>query len=153
MHKANTTAATKHSYKLELQLASYKNCKPHQHISFRQASQIQPFLKSATIRNNSMKQIIAALVLFTALMELVASVQNLDHKYPFSNYLDDGTFKLHWDFDMQQQKIDFAVNVSTSDWIGFGISPDGKMGQSDVVMGWVNSDGTVQFQVSIFNFM
>ena len=96
-----------------------------------------------------MKQIIAALVLLAAAsVQLVTGMQNLDQKYPFSNYLDDGTFKLHWDFDMKQQKIDLAVNVSTNGWIGFGISPDGKMLQSDIVMGWVNSDGTAQFHVS-----
>ena len=94
-----------------------------------------------------MKQIIAALVLLAASMQLVAGMQNLDLKYPFSNYLDD-TFKLYWDFDMKQQKIDFAVNVSTNGWIGFGISPHGKMLQSDIVVGWVNSDGTAQFHVS-----
>ena len=94
-----------------------------------------------------MKLIIAALVLFAASMQLVNGMQNLDLKYPFSNYLDD-TFKLYWDFDMKQQKIDFAVNVSTNGWIGFGISPTGRMLQSDIVVGWVNSDGTAQFHVS-----
>ena len=94
-----------------------------------------------------MKQIFAVLVLFAASMQLVNGMQNLDLKYPFSNYLDD-TFKLYWDFDMKQQKIDFAVNVSTNGWIGFGISPNGRMLQSDIVLGWVNSDGTAQFHVS-----
>ena len=97
-----------------------------------------------------MKQIITALVLFTASMQLVAGMQNLDLKYPFSDYLDDGTFKLYWDFDMKQQKIDFAVNVSTNGWIGFGISPNGRMLQSDIVVGWVNSDGSAGFHVSRF---
>ena len=83
-------------------------------------------------------------------MQLVAGMQNLDLKYPFSDYLDDGTFKLYWDFDMKQQKIDFAVNVSTNGWIGFGISPNGRMLQSDIVVGWVNSDGSAGFHVSRF---
>ena len=49
----------------------------------------------------TMKQIVTALALFTASMQLVTGMQNLDLKYPFSNYLDNGTFKLHWDFDMK----------------------------------------------------
>ena len=99
-----------------------------------------------------MKQIITALALFAVSMQLQlvtgTCIENLDLKYPFSNYLDDGTFKLYWNFDMKQQKIDFAVNVTTNGWIGFGVSPNGKMLQSDIVMGWVNSDGTAQFHVS-----
>lgn len=97
-----------------------------------------------------MKQAITALALFAASVQLVAGMQSLDLKYPFSNYLDEGTFKLHWDFSMEQQKVDFAVNVSTYGWIGFGISPNGKMLQSDIVVGWVNSDGTAKFKVSAF---
>jgi hypothetical protein len=96
-----------------------------------------------------MKQATTALVLLVASVQLVTGMQNLDLKYPFSDYLDD-TFKLYWDFDMKQQKVDFAVNVSTTGWIGFGISPNGKMLQSDIVVGWVNSDGTAQFHVSRF---
>lgn len=106
---------------------------------------------SITVRpfNFTMKQAITALVLLVASVQLVAGMQNLDLKYPFFDYLDD-TFKLYWDFDMKQQKVDFAVNVSTTGWIGFGISPNGKMLQSDIVVGWVNSDGTAQFHVSRF---
>ena len=113
-----------------------------------QKANLPPFFESDSIPLNSMKQVIAALVLFAASMQLVSGFQNLDQKYPFSNYIDDSTYKLHWDFDLKQQKIDFAVNVSTNGWIGFGISPTGRMLQSDIVLGWVNSDGTAQFHVS-----
>ena len=110
-------------------------------------SSSHPPLFNLIIQLFAMKQIFAALVLFAASVQLVNGMQNLDLKYPFSDYLDD-TFKLYWDFDMKQQKIDFAVNVSTNGWIGFGISPNGRMLQSDIVMGWVNGDGTAQFHVS-----
>ena len=97
---------------------------------------------------------ICAIVLVAASMQLVASLDNLDLKYPFSNYLDDSTFKLHWDFNMQQQKIDFAVNVSTNGWIGFGITPNvGMMLKADIVVGWVNSDGTAGFHVSSYMYI
>lgn len=94
-----------------------------------------------------MKHISLALFLSAVTLQLVSGIQNLENKYPFSTYLDD-TFRLHWNYDLEQQKIAFAVNVSTNGWIGFGISPTGKMLESDIVMGWVNEDGSAQFHVS-----
>ena len=48
----------------------------------------------------------------------------------------------------KKQSIAFAVNVSTTGWVGFGLSPNGQMPQSDVVIGWVKDDGATTFHVS-----
>ena len=72
---------------------------------------------------------------------------NLEEEYCFSAILDDG-YTLHWNFDLEQQTISFAVNASTTGWVGFGLSPNGQMPQSDVVIGWVDNDGNTQFPVS-----
>ena len=75
----------------------------------------------------------------------------LVNKYSFSSVLhnkDGGMYTLHWTFDIDQETISFAVNVSTAGWVGFGLSPNGGMTNSDVVIGWVK-DGTVHFHVSV----
>ena len=96
------------------------------------------------------RQITAALALLVASIQLATCVQNLEEKYPFSTYLEDG-YKVHWNFDLKQQTIAFALNVSATGWVGFGISPNGRMYHSDIVIGWVNRDGTSQFHVSWYS--
>ena len=76
---------------------------------------------------------------------------DLASKYTYRRVLNDdadGSYVLHWRFDISEETIYFAVNVSTTGWVGFGISPNGRMPGSDVVIGWVESDGTARFSVS-----
>ncbi len=76
---------------------------------------------------------------------------DLEEKYTFSNVLkddDDGYYKLYWNFTIATESIYFAVNVSTTGWVGFGLSPNGLMPGSDVVIGWVNNGGKTYFHVS-----
>ena len=82
---------------------------------------------------------------------LPAFANHLATRYTFQQTLydeSDGSYELFWSFNSTTQIISFAVNVSTTGWVGFGISPNGQMPGSDVVIGWVESDGTVQFNVS-----
>ena len=88
------------------------------------------------------------LVLFAAASQLATCSHNLDEEYRFSAILDDG-YTLHWNFDLEEQTISFAVNVSTTGWVGFGLSPNGQMPQSDVIIGWVDNDGNTQFHVRL----
>ena len=77
---------------------------------------------------------------------------DLQAKYPFSAVLlDEGGqyYGLHWNFTRSTESIYFAVNVSTTGWVGFGLSPNGQMPGSDVVMGWVASTGESYFWVSL----
>ena len=74
-------------------------------------------------------------------------------RYPFQSVLfdDQGHFYgLYWNYSIGAGTIHFAVNVSTTGWVGFGVSPNGQMPGSDVVIGWVAADGqrTVYFHVS-----
>jgi hypothetical protein len=79
-----------------------------------------------------------------------AAPVNLQAKYPFSSVLFDQQnqyYALYWNFTRSTESIYFAVNVSTTGWVGFGLSPNGGMIGSDVVMGWV-SNGRTSFAVS-----
>ena len=94
---------------------------------------------------------------FLSLMLLLASgsalgAHDLSEEYRFSADLDP-SYKLHWNFDLQAGTIAFAVNVSTTGWVGFGLSPNGQMPGSDVIIGWVESNGQVVFKVSHANIV
>ena len=94
-----------------------------------------------------MKVVITLLMVYTGLGAAI----NLQAEYPFSAVLrDEGGqyYGLHWNFTRSTESIYFAVNVSTTGWVGFGLSPNGQMPGSDVVMGWVASSGQTYFWVS-----
>ncbi|XP_074647533.1 DBH-like monooxygenase protein 1 [Tubulanus polymorphus] len=58
-----------------------------------------------------------------------------------SEYLDSANkFKLEW--RMKDMKVEFRVSVHADGWFGFGISPDGRMANSDVVVGWMSGATT-----------
>ena len=57
----------------------------------------------------------------------------------------EGKYIVHWKFNASH--ITFEVHVETHGYIGFGISPNGDMPHSDVVVGWVKN-GTTFFSVS-----
>jgi hypothetical protein len=81
----------------------------------------------------------------------LGSAAHLETNYPFSSVLYDEQgqyYALHWNFNRDTEDIFFAVNVSTTGWIGFGLSPNGQMPGSDVIMGWVSNSGEGYFAVS-----
>ena len=84
-------------------------------------------------------------------LSLVA-VHGLDlSKYPFRKVLlnDQGQYyALYWNFSIPEATIHIALNVSTTGWVGFGVSPTGHMPGSDVIIGWVAHDGKIFFHVS-----
>ena len=54
---------------------------------------------------------------------------------------------MYWSFDSEMETISFAVRVQTTGWIGFGLSPNGQMPGSDVIIGWVDDNGDSFFNV------
>ncbi len=68
--------------------------------------------------------------------------------YPLTADLRPGSYRLHWSVDHEEQTIRFAVNVSTTGWVGLGLSPTGGMPNSDIVIGWVNDQGQAFLHVS-----
>jgi len=91
-----------------------------------------------------------SLLYLLTLLPLVLGIHDIPREYTFSSTLydqDGDTYVLHWNFNATKSTISFAVNVSTTGWVGFGISPNGGMVNSDVVIGWV-SNGRAYFHVS-----
>lgn len=61
-------------------------------------------------------------------------------RYPFRRELHP-RYTLYWNFNVSARTVQFAVRVQTRGWVGFGLSPNGQMPGSDVIIGWVNSQG------------
>ncbi|KAL4218774.1 hypothetical protein ACF0H5_021361 [Mactra antiquata] len=52
-------------------------------------------------------------------------------------------YVLFWNFN--DTHVTFETHVRTRGWVGFGLSTNGKMFPADVIVGWVNDDGTSHF--------
>ena len=73
---------------------------------------------------------------------------SLTNKYTFHLSLDDNeNYWLFWSVDHAAGDIEIAVQANTAGWVGFGLSPDGRMPNSDIVTGWVNGNGRGFLQV------
>lgn len=83
-------------------------------------------------------------ILITFLIEFIYSIPN-----PTSNYANKLILKepdiyiLYWNYT--DSDILFEVHVKTKGWISFGLSPNGDMFNSDIIITWINSNGTVHF--------
>ena len=92
------------------------------------------------------------LAVLACVLSLAACAHNLSATYPFKATLNTaengGLYELYWTFDNAAETISFAVRVQTTGWVGFGLSPNGQMPNSDVVMGWVDN-GETYFRVSL----
>ena len=74
--------------------------------------------------------------------------EELAEEYTFSVQMDsDGRYTMFYDYVAERSTLRFAVLVQTTGWIGLGISPNGQMPASDVVIGWVDQSGTPFLQV------
>ena len=48
--------------------------------------------------------------------------------------------------------IYFAVSARTTGWVGFGLSPNGQMPNSDVVIGWMDENNVQHLTVNSMLF-
>lgn len=55
-----------------------------------------------------------------------------------------GVYVLSWNFTATD--IVFKVEARSTGWVGFGISPNGGMSNSDMILAWTNSNGGVEFR-------
>ncbi|ODN05530.1 DBH-like monooxygenase protein 2 [Orchesella cincta] len=55
------------------------------------------------------------------------------------------TYVVEWSVNWKENQITFQVSAETKGWIGFGLSRDGRMTGSDVVIGGVSSNGKPYF--------
>ena len=100
--------------------------------------------------SSKMKLLVSTLLaaLLVVHLQTTQGAHNLSATYRFSAVLDpNGQYELYWNYNLTAGTISFAVRVETTGWVGFGLSPNGQMPGSDVVIGWVDSNGGVHFHV------
>ncbi|XP_078689271.1 DBH-like monooxygenase protein 1 homolog [Branchiostoma floridae x Branchiostoma belcheri] len=79
------------------------------------------------------------LITFTLVFAVSLRLGSAD-VFPHHEALDEaGKYHLYWKFD--EEKIELEAQVQTTGWVGLGLSPNGGMAGSDIVIGWV-ADGT-----------
>ena len=104
----------------------------------------------------TMRVLIQTVLLVVSALSLVSCARDLSVSYPFKVILNPadkgGLYELYWTFDNEAETIKFAVRVETTGWVGFGLSPNGQMPNSDVVIGWVKNDGETIFHVRSYNY-
>ena len=89
-----------------------------------------------------------AAILLVFFVSCTSADHDLETEYSFSATLHND-YKLYWSYDLAAETIRFAVRVRTEGWVGFGLSPNGQMPGSDVVIGWVTDQGDVVFHVNL----
>jgi hypothetical protein len=58
-------------------------------------------------------------------------------------------FSLKWNISDEEKIITFLCEVETKGWIGLGLSPNGGMKGSDLIIAWINDEnGQIYFHVS-----
>ena len=73
----------------------------------------------------------------------------LSEQYTYNVQLDnEDRYTMFYSYDTNLSILRIAVLVNTTGWIGLGISPNGQMPGSDVVIGWVDSSGEAFLQVT-----
>jgi hypothetical protein len=61
-------------------------------------------------------------------------------------------FKIYW--NVSGDKIIFELHVKTNGWIGFGLSPNGHMDQSDIMVGWIaNGETFLTVGLDLYSFL
>lgn len=67
--------------------------------------------------------------------------------FTFSTYLEENhQFKLYWTH-LDDDVIDIGIEANSTGWIAVGLSPNGGMEHSDIMIGWIDDiDGTVILQ-------
>ena len=72
----------------------------------------------------------------------------------YQNYIDlvPGVYRFYWNVtkDNKNSPVDIIgeIHCKTLGWMGFGLSPNGGMNGSDIVIGWVRN-GVANFTVNI----
>jgi hypothetical protein len=64
----------------------------------------------------------------------------------FIDLLDNGFYRFYWNYNTSD--LIGEIHVKTNGWVSFGLSPNGGMDNSDVIVGWIDDNtGVVNFTV------
>lgn len=80
---------------------------------------------------------------------IIENVLGINSSQPlslYSNFVDlvPNQFRFYWNYTSTH--LNGEIHCKTNGWVGFGFSPDGKMGRSDIVVGWFDSQNRPVFK-------
>src|SRR5882724_2691446 len=76
----------------------------------------------------------------------------LNYAWTGSVHLDENLF-LKWRADNIAKILTLSVEVRAKGWFGIGFSRNGRMDNSDLVVGWITSTGQIYLQVLYINII
>ncbi len=86
------------------------------------------------------------LILLLLAIFYTVKCQSIDSNTYFANSVvlrSPDVYTLYWNFTTQD--ITFKVVAKTNGWVGFGLSPNGGMSNSDLIVTYTDSNGVVKF--------
>ena len=94
--------------------------------------------------------LIAGLTAGDSLTEAPPNAGNPELLARYQNFLvlTSNTYELYWNYTEGTSRLDIAVRVKTTGWVGLGVSEKGSMVNSDLAVGWVTDQGETVLQVS-----
>lgn len=88
--------------------------------------------------------ILLIILLFSVNLKNVDSFPNpTSHYFNKVILVEPNIFTLYW--NRTANDIIFEIHVATTGWAAFGLSPNGGMDGSDVIVSWINNDGSYHF--------
>ena len=85
--------------------------------------------------------VLLAISSFSATFAMVTPTETFSESV---SLVKDDVYHLFWKSD--NTSVTFEVHAKVKGWVGFGLSPNGGMPNSDIVIGWVK-DGVSYFKV------
>ncbi|CAL8141888.1 unnamed protein product [Orchesella dallaii] len=90
--------------------------------------------------------VLSSVLLFVNVIVPIAAYKVDDNPYRHWETLDEnGKYELEWIVDWEESRVLFNVTVQTRGYVGFGLSIEGKMSGSDIVIGGVRPNGEPYF--------
>lgn len=92
--------------------------------------------------------VIEKFAIILIILRITHANSDYNDEWHFHEWLDSHqNYLLRWRTDDESETITFKTEVRTRGWIGFGISQNGGMRNSDIVIGWITDDGNTHFHV------
>jgi len=91
---------------------------------------------------------VVPMFLFVVLLAITeGQMGSWDDDFEFATYLEENhQFRVYWDH-LNDDVIEIGMEANTTGWIAIGLSPNGGMENSDIMIGWVDDDdGSVTLQ-------
>ena len=76
---------------------------------------------------------------------ILSNNNNWENEFEYHIYLNEHkTYQLFWTH-IDNETIEIGISVQTNGWIGMGLSQNGQMVNSDIIVGWVDDNTGIPY--------